>query len=104
MIIALMLLVTMQVQDAEEVKAPPPRFTVAEWRKLSDYDQSISIIGGVEALLLSASGPQGEETGIDQACLAAMNLPDVKAKLHDENVIEESLFVYEMMEASGCNR
>lgn len=87
--------------DAQDA---PPRFTVEEWRKLSERQRSISIIGGIEGLMLAASGPRGDETHIDQACLSGATIPGIAAKLSDEETPSGTPFTLALLEAAGCIR
>lgn len=98
-LISVILMMTAQGAEMEE---PSQRFTVGEWRKVDEYQQKIAIIGGIEAVLLATSGPDGDKIGIDANCLANSDINKIRSRLQDESVPETSLFVYEMVEATEC--
>lgn len=100
--IATLLAMTLAAVGVEGVQEAPPRLTVEEWRKLPDRQRYIILVGGMEGLLLAASGPNGDQTGIDQACLSSASLPQIDAKLNDEAMPAETPIALAIMEATQC--
>lgn len=91
------------VEQGEEPTASP-YFSVEEWKSLPERQRAIDVIGGIEALLLAASGPGGNEIGIDQACLGTVNLVEIIDRLMKADVPGTTPFTMAVLEVSECNR
>lgn len=100
--IAVMVAMALAAAGQGEGNDPPPRMTVEEWRKLPERKRSVALIGGIEGLMLAASGPRGVEAGVDQSCLGSAKIPEIVAKLSDEATPSGALLVTALLEASGC--
>ena len=85
-------------------ESPPAssRLTVAEWSRQDERQRQILVVAAVEGLLLAASGPQGETSGVDARCLSDARLADVSSRVAEQ--AGASPFVLAVMEASGCSR
>jgi hypothetical protein len=102
-VIALAVAMLATLPQAGEV-AQPERLTVSEWRRLPSRQRDIMVIGGVEGLILAASGPRGQETGVDRDCLASTTIRKIEQGLMSEQVPEGSMFALALTEAAGCSR
>ena len=97
--IALAIAMSVMVAQGEATQASP-RLTVGEWKGQDASRRRILIMGAIEGLALAASGPRGDESGIDAACLANIRPSDVDVKL--QQAMNASPFVLSVMEAGGC--
>lgn len=92
------------LSSAPDVEVGPDRLTVSEWRRLPARQRDIMVIGGIEGLILAASGPRGAETGVDRDCLASTTIQKVERGLMSDDVPTESMFALALTEAAGCAR
>jgi len=102
-VIALLLALTLVAPEQGEDPTPPP-LTVSEWRALGEETRRLMLVGGVEGLMLAASGPRGDETGIDQDCLGRWTIDGLDKALMNEATPAGTPLTSAVMEAAQCPR
>lgn len=102
--LALMLASATVEDDRGGVQDAPPRLSVGEWRQQENKIKQTMIVAAVEGLMLAASGPKGDQTGIDQVCLGKGSMDEIIKGIENPEMPEAMLISTAVLEITKCTK